>query len=167
MCGGHLSDVLETLSYIHSETDVWLELTTLLIPGENDSDSEIDELSSWVADSLGPEVPLHFTAFHPDWRMRDRPPTPPSTLTRARRIAMGNGLRYVYTGNVHDAEGGSTFCHACGELLVGRDWYTLLDWRLEADGRCRACGVHCAGRFDAEPGEWGARRQPVRLADWS
>jgi pyruvate formate lyase activating enzyme len=165
VCGGHLSDVLETLTYLHHETDVWLELTTLLIPGENDSDGEIAELSSWVADALGPEVPLHFTAFHPDWKMRNRPPTPPSTLTRARRIALGNGLRYVYTGNVHDAEGGSTLCHVCGETLIARDWYTLLDWRLEDEGRCTSCGARCAGRFDRRPGTWGARRQPVRLAD--
>ena len=165
VCGGHLANVLETLTYIRHETDVWLELTTLLIPGENDSDREIDELSSWVVESLGPDVPLHFTAFHPDWKMGNRAPTPPSTLTRARRIALGNGLRYVYTGNVHDAEGGSTFCHACGERVIGRDWYTLFDWRLNGEGRCRSCGAGCPGRFEAEPGDWGPRRQPVRLAD--
>jgi pyruvate formate lyase activating enzyme len=120
VCGGHLQPVLDTLSYLKHETDVWFEITTLLIPGENDSDGELDELSSWVAEELGVEVPLHFTAFHPDWKMRDRPPTPAATLTRAREIARGNGLRYVYTGNVHDREGGSTFCHQCGERVIGR-----------------------------------------------
>jgi pyruvate formate lyase activating enzyme len=163
VCGGRLAEVLETLAFIRHQTDVWLELTTLLIPGENDSDAEIDALSRWVAESLGVDVPLHFTAFHPDWKMRNRPPTPSSTLTRARRIARGNGLRYVYTGNVHDADGGSTFCHRCGERLIGRDWYELFDWRLSGDARCGSCGERCAGLFEAEPGDWGARRQPVRL----
>jgi pyruvate formate lyase activating enzyme len=167
VCGGHLQPVLDTLTYLKHETDVWFEITTLLIPGENDSDGEIDELSSWVAEELGVDVPLHFTAFHPDWKMRDRPPTPASTLERARKIALGNGLRYVYTGNVHDREGGSTFCHECGERLIGRDWYILTDWRLNEHGRCGVCGTPCAGHFEAEPGTWGARRQPVRLRDFA
>jgi pyruvate formate lyase activating enzyme len=167
VCGGHLQPVLDTLTYLKHETDVWFEITTLLIPGENDSDGEIDELSSWVAEELGVDVPLHFTAFHPDWKMRDRPPTPASTLERARKIALGNGLRYVYTGNVHDREGGSTFCHECGERLIGRDWYILTDWRLNEKGCCEVCGTPCAGHFEAEPGTWGARRQPVRLQDFA
>jgi pyruvate formate lyase activating enzyme len=159
--------VLDTLTYLKHKTDVWFEITTLLIPGENDSDGEIDELSSWVAEELGVDVPLHFTAFHPDWKMRDRPPTPASTLSRAREIARENGLRYVYTGNVHDRDGGSTYCHECGERIVGRDWYVLTDWRLDEKGRCAVCGTPCAGRFEAEPGAWGARRQPVRLRDYA
>jgi pyruvate formate lyase activating enzyme len=167
VCGGHLQPVLDTLSYLKHETDVWFEITTLLIPGENDSDGELDELSSWVAEELGVEVPLHFTAFHPDWKMRDRPATPAATLTRAREIARGNGLRYVYTGNVHDREGGSTFCHQCGERVIGRDWYILTDWRLDDQGRCAVCETPCAGHFEAEPGTWGARRQPVRLRDYA
>jgi pyruvate formate lyase activating enzyme len=167
VCGGHLQPVLDTLTYLKHETDVWFEITTLLIPGENDSDGEIDELSSWVAEELGVDVPLHFTAFHPDWKMRDRPPTPASTLSRAREIARENGLRYVYTGNVHDRDGGSTYCHECGERIVGRDWYVLTDWRLDEKGRCAVCGTPCAGRFEAEPGAWGARRQPVRLRDYA
>jgi pyruvate formate lyase activating enzyme len=161
---GHLAPVLETLEYIHHETDVWLEITTLLIPGFNDSDAELDQLSRWVVDRLGPDVPLHFTAFHPDWKMRDVPPTPPSTLTRARRIALGNGVRYAYTGNVHDSAGSSTSCHACGQVVIERDWYVLGAYRLTADGRCRRCGEPCAGRFDGPAGTWGARRMPIPLA---
>ena len=164
VCGGDLDAVLETLVYIGHETSTWLEITTLLIPGLNDSPTEIDGLSRWVAEHLGPEVPLHFSAFHPDWKMTERPPTPPDTLTRARHIALENGLRYVYTGNVQDPEGDSTFCHQCGERIIGRDWYTLTAWDLSDDGRCGSCGARCAGVFDGPPGDWGARRLPVRLA---
>jgi pyruvate formate lyase activating enzyme len=163
VCGGRLSDVLDTLVWIKHETNVWLEVTTLLIPGENDSDAEIDALAAWFAAELGPDVPLHFTAFHPDWRMREHPPTPPATLTRARSIAMGHGLRYVYTGNVHDAAGGSTYCSGCGSLLIGRDWYELSGWGLDAQGRCRSCGTAAAGVFEAQPGTWGRKRQPVQF----
>jgi pyruvate formate lyase activating enzyme len=115
-------------------------------------------------EELGPDVPMHFTAFHPDYRMRDVPPTPPSTLQRARRIAMDNGVRYAYTGNVLDPEGGSTNCHGCGAVLIGRVGYDLTAWRLDADGCCDACGTPCAGVFEARPGTWGGRRQPVRIA---
>jgi pyruvate formate lyase activating enzyme len=166
VCSGHLAPVLETLVYLKKETDVWFEVTTLLIPGENDSDGELHAASQWMAENLGPDVPWHFTAFHPDWKMTDRPRTPADTLTRARRIARGYGLRYVYTGNVHDEDGGSTYCHGCGERLIGRDWYVLTAWNLDAEGRCRACGARCAGVFEARPGAWGARRLPVRLADY-
>jgi len=166
ICGSHLQPVLDTLVYLQHETDVWFEITTLLIPGENDSAGEIDAMSRWVVDKLGRDVPMHFTAFHPDWKMMDRPPTPTRTLSGARRIAMGNGARYVYTGNVHDHEGGSTYCHECGERLIGRDWYVLNDWRLTEDGSCRACGTPCPGRFSSPPGDWGARRLPVRLSDY-
>ncbi len=142
---------------------MWFEITTLLIPGENDSDQELEALTQWVAERLGPDVPIHFTAFHPDWKMLDRPPTPAATLTRARRIAIKNGLRYAYTGNVHDEDGGSTYCHRCGNRLIGRDWYELTEWNLTADAACRFCASPCAGVFDAQPGSWGARRLPVRL----
>jgi pyruvate formate lyase activating enzyme len=160
---GHLEPVLETLVFLKHETDVWFELTTLLIPGNNDSDGELDELTRWVVEQLGPDVPMHFTAFHPDWKMTDVPPTPPATLSRAREIALRNGVRYAYTGNVHDLDGGSTICHNCGHTLVARDWYILQTWQLTDDGRCTKCGEPCAGVFDGPPGDWGARRLPVRI----
>ena len=167
ICGAELARVLETLVYLKHETDVWFELTTLLIPGENDSDAELDAMTRWVVDNLGADVPMHFTAFHPDWKMREHPSTPPETLTRARRIAMRNGVRYAYTGNVYDTDGGSTYCHGCGGLLIERDWYTLGAWNLTDDGRCGHCAIPLAGRFDGPAGNWGARRAPIRLADFA
>jgi pyruvate formate lyase activating enzyme len=167
ICAGHLEPVLDTLRYLKHETDVWVEITTLLIPGKNDSDEELDRMTRWVARELGPDVPMHFTAFHPDYRMLDVPPTPPETLSRAREIARRNGVRYAYTGNVHDREGGSTFCHACGGLLVERDWYRLDAYRITDDGRCTACGTTIPGVFAGPAGTWGARRHPVRLADYA
>ena len=164
VCGGELAAVLETLEYLKHETRVWFEITTLLIPGENDSDGEIDEMTQWIAQKLGPDVPLHFTAFHPDWKMLDKPPTPPATLTRARRIAVANGLHFVYTGNVHDREGGSTWCPQCGTRVIERDWYQLGDWKLTESGACQSCGTQIPGVFAGAPGDWGARRLGVRLA---
>jgi pyruvate formate lyase activating enzyme len=160
---GHLEPVLDTLKYLKHETEVWFELTTLIIPGKNDSDDELERLTHWVVNQLGPDVPMHFTAFHPDWKMLDVAPTPPSTLARARQIAMKNGVRYAYTGNVHDEDGGSTLCHECGATLVARDWYVLRSWNLTDDGRCKACGTQCAGVFDGPAGSWGGRRMPVRI----
>lgn len=166
VCLSHLQPVLDTLVYLKHETDVWFEITTLLIPGKNDSDAEIDEMTRWVVAQLGPDVPMHFTAFHPDFRMLDIPNTPPSTLSHARDIARSNGVRYAYTGNVHDAEGGSTRCYQCGNVLIGRNWYVLGEWNLTGEGQCSFCGTACAGVFDGPPGTWGARRQPVRLGDF-
>ncbi|NIB43746.1 AmmeMemoRadiSam system radical SAM enzyme [Pseudomaricurvus alkylphenolicus] len=162
LCGGHLEPVLETLQYIHHKSSAWLEITTLLIPGENDSDQELHRLSEWIAEHLGANVPLHFTAFHPDWKMRDIPPTPPETLSRARAIALEKGLHYVYTGNVHDREGGSTYCPVCEELLIERDWYQLREWHLD-NGHCSFCGARISGHFESRPGHWGAQRQRVRI----
>ncbi len=162
--GSSLQPVLETLVYLKHYTNVWLEITTLLIPGENDSDAELDAMTRWIADKLGPEVPLHFTAFHPDWKMRDIAATPPAVLSRARQIAMNNGLKFVYTGNVHDPQGGTTWCPGCGMAVIERDWYILNAWNLTADGRCNGCGTACPGVFDHSPGDWGNKRQPVRLA---
>ncbi len=164
LCGGHLDAVKETLVYLARDTDVWFEITTLLIPGHNDSDRELDAMTSWIGEALGLDVPLHFTAFHPDWRMMDTPATPMATLQRARNIALGNGLRYVYTGNVHDHEGGTTRCHGCGADVIVRDWYRLLDWQLDDTGHCVKCGATLPGVFDGPPGDWGRRRQPVRVA---
>jgi pyruvate formate lyase activating enzyme len=166
-CTGTLAAVLDTLRYLKDETAVWFEITTLLIPGENDSERELHAAGQWVAEHLGPDVPWHFTAFHPDYKMLDRPATPAATLVRAHDIATSYGLRYVYTGNVHDPARGTTYCHGCGLPLIERDWYQLTDWNLTADGHCRACGARCAGVFDGAPGRWGARRLPVRLAEFA
>ena len=164
LTGAHLQPVLDTLEYIKHETEVWLEVTTLLIPGCNDSDQELYAMSRWLVEHLGPEVPLHFSAFHPDYKMRDIPPTTPASLSRARQIAMGNGLHHVYTGNVHDSDGGSTYCHQCATLLIERDWYQLGHWGLNEHGQCRQCGTRLAGQFAAKPGNWGAQRLPINLA---
>jgi len=161
VCGGHLQDVLETLQYIHNETDTWLELTTLLIPGENDSAAELDQMTGWVVEHLGADVPMHFTAFHPDWKMRGIHPTPVATLNRAREIALANGVRFAYTGNVHDPRGSSTWCPGCGELLIERDWYRLGHWSLDEAGACRACGTPLPGRFSGAPER--AQARPVRI----
>jgi pyruvate formate lyase activating enzyme len=163
VCSAKLAPVLETLEYLRHETDVWFEITNLLIPGLNDSDGEIDAMTRWVVEHLGPDVPMHFTAFHPDWKMLDRPPTPPETLSRARTIAIGNGVSYAYTGNVHDVEGQSTRCRSCGHVLIERDWYELGAWGLRERGVCDRCGEPCPGVFEERPGRWGARRLPVRL----
>ena len=164
VCGGHLQPILETLQYIRHETDTWLELTTLLIPGENDSEAELDAMTAWVVEHLGPDVPMHFTAFHPDWKMREHAATPAATLAMARRVAMANGVRYAYTGNVHDLAGASTFCPGCGELLIERDWYRLGKWSLDARGCCANCGWQLPGRLDEAPGPGVARPVRVRFA---
>jgi pyruvate formate lyase activating enzyme len=163
LCTAHLADVLDTLVYIKHETKVWFELTTLLIPGQNDSPSEIEAMTKWVVKELGPDVPMHFTAFHPDWKMMDIPPTPHATLLTSRQIALDNGVRYAYVGNVHDLDAESTYCHGCGQLLIGRDWYVLSAWNLTDDGHCTKCGEACAGVFDGPKGEWGAKRRPINM----
>jgi pyruvate formate lyase activating enzyme len=167
ICAGHLQPVLDTLVYLKHETNVWFEITNLVIPGLNDTDEELDAMTRWIVESLGPDVPTHFTAFHPDFRMLDRPHTPPATLTRARRIAIQNGLRYAYTGNVHDHTGSSTYCPVCGHILIGRDWYLLSDWNLTDEGCCRNCGTALPGVFESRPGDWGLQRVPVRLRNFA
>jgi pyruvate formate lyase activating enzyme len=162
-CAGNLQPILDVLSYIHHETDCWLEITTLLIPGHNDSDQELKELSAWCMKELGPDVPLHFSAFHPDYKFMDVPSTPPETLRRARAIARDAGLRYVYTGNVHDREGDVTYCPGCGRAVIERDWYAILGYHLDADGHCQYCGTALPGRFAAFDHAFGPRRIPVRL----
>jgi pyruvate formate lyase activating enzyme len=162
--GAHLAPVLDTLEFIVHETGCWLEITTLLIPGKNDSSAELEAMTRWVVDHLGPDVPLHFTAFHPDYKMTDVPATPLATLQRARRIALANGLRHVYTGNVHDSEGGTTFCAGCGEPLIERDWHAVGRYALDATGACPHCGTALAGRFGAAAGDFGRRRIPIRVA---
>jgi len=162
--GGHLEPVLDALKYIKHETDCWLETTTLIIPGENDSEKELTEMCEWVVENLGPDMPMHFSAFHPDFKMLDISSTPPSTLTMARDIAMKAGVRYAYVGNVHNRDADSTWCHQCGELLIERDWYELGRWNIDDKACCRSCGTKVAGIFEKQPGDWGAKRLPVRMS---
>lgn len=157
----HLAPVLETLEYLKHETQVWLEITNLMIPDLNDSSEEIEAMTQWIFKKLGPDVPLHFSAFHPDWKMTDRPRTPASTLLRARDIALKNGLHHVYIGNVHHEEAGSTYCHGCKKKLIGRDWYVLTEWNLDQNGKCPDCKTRCPGVFEKTPGTWGAKRVPL------
>jgi len=163
LTGAHLQPVLDTLVYLKRETKVWTEITTLLIPGHNDSDAELSAMSQWIMRELGPEVPLHFSAFHPDWKMMDVPPTPASTLTRARDIALKAGLHYVYTGNVHDTTGGTTFCPSCHDPLIVRDWYRIDRYDLTPDGHCPHCGSAIAGHFGVFGQPFGNRRIPIAL----
>ena len=164
VCGGRLQPVLDTLVYLVKETAVWTEITTLLIPGKNDSEEELTAQCRWIRTNLGPDVPLHFTAFHPDWKMTDVRTTPHATLRRARAIAQLAGLKYVYTGNVHDEAGGSTLCPSCGGPVIVRDWYDIRDYRLDEAGACTGCGAVVHGRFQKFGKPFGPRRIPVRLA---
>jgi len=164
LAAAHLQPVLDTLRYLRHETDVWFEITNLMIPGWNDSEAETDAMTRWIVDELGPDVPVHFTAFHPDYKMLDTPPTSPATLRRAREIALANGVRYAYTGNVYDRDGQSTYCHGCGRLVIERDWYDLGAYRLTDDGRCLDCGTRIPGVFVGPAESWGRRRMPVVLA---
>ena len=164
MTASHLEPVLETLKWIRHESDTWLEVTTLLIPGHNDGDDELRRLAAWFFANLGPDVPLHFTAFHPDFKMTDVPPTPPETLRRARAIARAAGLRYVYVGNVHDAEGQTTRCARCARPLIGRDWYAITHYALTRGGACAHCGHPLPGRFGAEPVALRAGFRRLRVA---
>ncbi|MEE2828388.1 MAG: AmmeMemoRadiSam system radical SAM enzyme [Myxococcota bacterium] len=163
VCGGRLQAVLDTLLWLRNETDVWFEITNLVIPGENDSDEELDAMTRWVVAELGPDVPMHFSAFHPDWKMMDTPRTPPETLSRARTIARHNGVRHAYTGNVHDRQGDTSSCSNCGGTLIVRDWYEILQWRLGEAGECLDCGTRLPGVFEAQPGRWGRKRQRLSL----
>lgn len=163
LTGSQLQPVLDTLVYLRYETDVWFEITTLLIPGKNDSDAEITAMCQWIMAQLGPDVPLHFSAFHPDYKMPDIPQTPASTLIRARDIALRAGLHYVYTGNVHHVEGDTTFCPACHAPLIVRDWYHINEYRLTPDGRCPDCNNVIAGRFDVKSGHFGRQRIPIAI----
>jgi pyruvate formate lyase activating enzyme len=164
VCGGRLQPVLDTLVYLAKETQVWTEITTLLIPGKNDSDTELRAMTKWIRQNLGPDVPLHFTAFHPDWKMTDVQATPASTLTRAREIAQLAGLNYVYTGNVHDSAGGSTYCPSCEKPVIERDWYRIGQYAVTEAGACAHCDAPIAGRFGRFEKPFGPRRIPVRIA---
>jgi len=163
LTGAHLQPVLDTLEYLVQETNVWTEITTLLIPGKNDSDAELEAECKWIRAHLGVDVPLHFSAFHPDWKMTDVPATPPATLARARKIARAAGLKYVYTGNVHDEAGDSTYCPSCDKAVIVRDWYDIRAYHLDAEGACSACGTRLAGRYETFGKPFGRKRIPVRL----
>jgi pyruvate formate lyase activating enzyme len=161
--GGHLGAVKDTLRYLVTETRTWVEITTLLIPGHNDSDHELHALTAWIASELGPHVPLHFTAFHPDYRMLDTPPTPLATLERARRIGLEEGLQFVYTGNLPDPAGHATRCPNCDALLIQRTGYDITDYRLTPNGRCPVCGTRIPGLWDAQQGYFNGRRIRVNV----
>jgi pyruvate formate lyase activating enzyme len=161
-----LKPVLETLEYIKKETSTWLEITTLLIPGLNDSEKELRGLASWIVKNLGTDVPLHFSAFHPAYKLTEISPTPVSTLRKARSIALTNGIRHVYTGNVENSEGETTFCHSCGKKLIVRNGFEIAGWNLKEKGACGSCGTVCAGALEPQPGNWGSKRLPVRLSDF-
>jgi pyruvate formate lyase activating enzyme len=163
LTGSHLQPVLDTLVYLRHETNVWFEITTLLIPEHNDSDAEITALSQWVMRELGPNVPLHFSAFHPDHKMQDVPATPLATLLQARRLALDQGLHHVYTGNVHHQDGDATYCPVCQTALIQRDWYQIQSYRLTEDGRCPVCRAVVPGRFGPKAGNFGRRRIPVAI----
>ncbi|MEC5399509.1 AmmeMemoRadiSam system radical SAM enzyme [Uliginosibacterium sp. H1] len=163
LTGARLAPVLDTLVWLRHESRTWLEITTLLIPDANDSDAELQALAQWVMRELGPDVPLHFTAFHPDYKLTDRPPTPAATLLRARRIAREAGLHHVYCGNIRHPESATTYCPGCAGALIARDGYAILSCRIGADGRCPDCGTRIAGHFAAHAGNFGNRRIPVRL----
>ena len=163
LTGAHLRPVLDTLVYLRHHTDVWLEITTLLIPGHNDSDAELQALCRWVLAELGPDVPHHFTAFHPDHRMLDVPPTPPATVVRARDLALAEGLHFVYTGNVDHRAGEVTSCAGCGASLIERDRYRIRSYSLTAQGACPRCGTMLPGRFGSHADDFGPRRIPVSI----
>jgi pyruvate formate lyase activating enzyme len=163
LTGSHLQPVLDTLVYLKHETQVWFEITTLLIPGHNDSDAEITAMCQWIMKELGPEVPLHFSAFHPDHKMPDVPATPPATLIRARHIAMNEGLQFVYTGNVRHREGDTTYCPHCQATLIERDWHLIKQYRLTPNGHCPDCGTAVAGRFAEQAGNFGRKRIPIAI----
>jgi pyruvate formate lyase activating enzyme len=142
----HLDDVLDTLCWLKNETNIWFEITTLLIPGENDSEEEIKRECDWIVNNLGESVPLHFTAFHPDFKMVDKDRTPEQTLMRAREIGIAAGIKYCYVGNVHNVEGQTTFCPNCRTELIKRDWHSV-QFNKVGDNICPRCGEHIAGVF--------------------
>ena len=157
-----LAPVLDTLTYLKRQTDVWFELTNLMIPGENDSEDETRQMCDWIVEQLGPDVPCHFTAFHPDFKMMDKPRTPHETLNRARQIALDAGVHYAYVGNVYDRQRESTYCSACRREVIERDWYELGVFQIR-DGRCGHCGERIPGVFENEPGQWGRKRMPIHI----
>lgn len=160
-----LEPVLETLRWLKHESSTWIEITNLLIPGENDSVEEIDRFTDWILENVGHETPIHFTAFHPDFKMQDKPRTPHETLIRARQQALRKGVRYAYVGNVLDRERQSTYCPKCANLVIERDHYQMGRFDLSPGGNCRACGESIAGVFEDERGDWGRKRLPISIGN--
>jgi pyruvate formate lyase activating enzyme len=167
ICSGHLQPVLDTLLYLHNETDVWTEITCLLIPEENDSEDEIYRMTDWILENLGPDIPVHFTAFHPDWKMLHTPATPRAILHRARTIALRNGVRYAYIGNVFAPDEASTYCHQCRTMVIGREWFDTTEWHLTSDGHCQMCGAKCKGVFEGRPPSTDGRFMPIRIEEFA
>ncbi|MCP3690832.1 MAG: AmmeMemoRadiSam system radical SAM enzyme, partial [Planctomycetaceae bacterium] len=166
LTSSHLQPVLDTLKWLRHETDTWFEITNLVIPQANDSEAEIGEMCDWLLQHIGDDVPVHFSAFHPDFRMTDRPRTPHETLLAAYDIARSRGLKYIYVGNVDDQQHQSTYCPQCQELLIERNWYELGDYHLDQNN-CGHCGATIAGHFDHTPGDWGRKRLPVKIANYT
>jgi len=164
LTGAEIAPALETIAYAVQETDCWVELTTLLIPGENDSAAELEALSTWVMETCGPNVPVHFTAFHPNHRMLSHDRTPLETLLRARDVARQAGLGHVYIGNAHHRDAQSSYCSGCGDRVIGRDWHALSEWKLDDFGGCVTCGSRFPGVIDGPPGRWGRKRLTLRMA---
>ncbi|WOH38034.1 AmmeMemoRadiSam system radical SAM enzyme [Thalassotalea fonticola] len=163
VCHGHLQPVLETLLYLKNETQVWFEITTLLIPDENDSEQELNEMCQWIAENIGLEVPLHFSAFHPDFKMLDKGKTPIATLLKARKIAQSYGLKFVYCGNVFDVDSDSTHCPNCQHPVIARNWYEISEYHLTENGNCQHCGQQIPGRFSEFSNSFGRKRIPIAI----
>jgi pyruvate formate lyase activating enzyme len=165
-CSGRLQPVLDTLFWLAQNTDVWLEITNLVIPQANDDPDDIKRMCQWIVDKLGPDVPLHFSAFHPDFMLNDRGPTSPSTLSNAYDIARQAGIRYIYTGNVVDQERQHTYCPGCGRVVIQRNGYDITGFAIRG-GCCANCQTAIAGCFDDSPGTWGSSRMPVKIANYA
>lgn len=165
LCFANLEPILDTLIYLKNETNVWFEITNLIIPNQNDAIDELKQMCNWVLENLGPHIPIHFSAFHPDFKMLDTPPTPPETLINARQIALDLGLKYVYTGNVHHVEGDTTFCSSCNTPIIERDWYEIGTFKLK-NGSCPKCKTPLHGQFNKTPGNWGRKRLPINLENF-
>ncbi len=161
-CGGRLQPVLDTLRWLVNEGRTWVEITTLLIPGANDAPAELQRMCEWIGTELNLDVPLHFSAFHPDFQLQDRPPTPPDTLQMAYNIARRAGLRYVYVGNAYDPARQHTYCPGCDRIIIQRNGYEIGAYGV-LGGRCIWCEAPVAGRFDDAAGTWGSRRMPIRI----
>lgn len=162
LCFADLHEVLDTIKYVHHETDTWMEITNLVIPQHNDNNDDIKRMCDWIVENLSDQVPVHFTAFHPDYKMLDLPRTSIRTLTTARNIAINAGLKYAYTGNVHDQPGDTTRCGNCGNMLIMRDWYQLKQYNMKHD-KCNKCDHVIPGCFDEQPGNWGNKRTKVKI----